>query len=381
MTTSSGMKIDSAMSPGNGRVPYRLPLFARFPELEETLPRFPLGEFPTPVERLSHLGHDNLWIKRDDLTSPVYGGNKVRKLEFTLADALRRGCRQVITMGGIGTNHGLATAIFCREAGLACKLLLFHQPVNHHVKQNMLLFCAHGAELRYLKGVLRTGASLLITQRLLNPGAYILEAGGSSPVGTVGLVNAMFELAEQIEAGVMPEPRYIFCPLGTSGTMAGLALGALLAGLSSTVMGVRVTMASVGPVDIATSKTVENLMRKTWRLLKKRSPAIPDVSISPQHVIDDYVGQGYGCATRECRAALDLVREKENITLDPTYTAKAFAALLDYIEKPPFKNAPILYWHTYNSADLTARLQTADCRMLPPELRRIYEGGEKGSIP
>lgn len=377
MTTPGSMKTDTSESAVNVRAPYRLPLFARFPELEEKLPRFPLGDFPTPVEQLAHLGHDNLWIKRDDLTSSVYGGNKVRKLEFTLADAMRRGCRQVITMGGIGTNHGLATAIFCREAGLACKLLLFDQPVNHHVKQNMLLFCAHGAKLRYLKGVLRTGASLLITQRLLNPGAYILEAGGSSPMGTVGLVNAMFELAEQVRAGLMPEPRYIFCPLGTSGTMAGLSLGALLAGLHTTVMGVRVTMASVGPVDIATPKTVENLIRKTWRLLKKRSTAIPDVSISPQQVIDDYVGQGYGCATRECRAALDLVRDKEHITLDPTYTAKTFAALLDYIKKPPYRNAPILYWHTYNSADLTARLQTADCRMLPPELRRIYESEEE----
>lgn len=377
MTTSSSMKTDTTGNAGNGRDLFRLPLFARFPELEEKLPRFPLGDFPTPVGRLSHLGHDNLWIKRDDLTSHVYGGNKVRKLEFTLADALGRGCRQVITMGGIGTNHGLATAIFCREAGLACKLLLFHQPVNHHVKQNLLLFCAHGAKPRYLKGVLRTGASLLITQRLLNPGAYILEAGGSSPVGTVGLVNAMFELAEQIRSGLMPEPRYIFCPLGTSGTMAGLSLGALLAGLSTTVMGVRVTMASVGPVDIATPKTVENLMRKTWRLLKKWSMAIPDIAISPQHVINDYVGQGYGCATRECKAALDLLQEKENITLDPTYTAKAFAALLDYIEKPPYRNVPILYWHTYNSADLTARLRSTDCRMLPPELRRIYESEEE----
>jgi 1-aminocyclopropane-1-carboxylate deaminase/D-cysteine desulfhydrase-like pyridoxal-dependent ACC family enzyme len=376
MTTPGSLKPESHGSATSEKQTCRLPLFARFPELEETLPRFPLGDFPTPVERLSHLGHDNLWIKRDDLTSSVYGGNKVRKLEFTLADALGRGCRQVITMGGIGTNHGLATAIFSREAGLACKLLLFPQPVNDYVKQNMLLFCRYGAELKYHKGPLRAGAALMVTQRLLNPGAYILEAGGSSPVGTVGLVNAMFELAGQIRAGLMPEPRYIFCALGTSGTMAGLSLGARLAGLSTTVVGVRVTMASVGPVDIATPETVENLMQKTLKLLKKRCRAIPNVAIGPQHVVDDYVGEGYGCATRKCRAALDLVRDKENITLDPTYTAKAFAALLDYIEKPPYRSAPVLYWHTYSSAELSACPGPADFRMLPPKLRRVYKGRE-----
>lgn len=372
MTEQYGMNAKTT-----GMDAYRLPLFTRYPELAEKLPRYPLGSYPTPVQRLSHLGHDNLWIKRDDLTSDVYGGNKVRKLEFTLADALRRGSRRIITMGGIGTNHGLATAIFCREAGIACRLLLFHQPVNDYVKRNMLLFCKYGAELRYHKGALRTGASLLVTQRLLNPGAYILEAGGSSPVGTVGLVNAMFELAEQIRSGLLPEPRYIFCPLGTSGTMAGLSLGALLAGLSSTVMGVRVTMESVGPVAVATPKTVKNLMRKTLKLLKKHSRAVPDITIAPQRVIHDYVGEGYGCPTRECMEALDLVKEREEITLDPTYTAKTFAALLDYIQKPQYRNAPILYWHTYNSMDLTARVLSTDYRELPPELRRIYESEEE----
>ncbi len=376
MTTTSRNKSERRERTGNGKNAYRLPLFAAFPELEETLPRFPLGDFPTPVERLSHLGHDNLWIKRDDLTSRVYGGNKVRKLEFTLADARKRGCNKIITMGGIGTNHGLATAIFCQKAGLACKLLLFPQPVNDYVKKNMLLFGKYGADLQYHKGALRAGAALLVSQRILNPNAYILEAGGSSPVGTVGLVNAMFELAEQIRSGLMPEPRYIFCPLGTSGTMAGLSLGALLAGLSTTVLGVRVTMASVGPVSIATPKTVGNLMKKTWNLLKKRCRSIPNVAIGPQHVIDDYVGEGYGHATRECRAALDLVRDKENIILDPTYTAKAFAALLDYMGKPAYRSAPVLYWHTYSSAELSACSGPADSRRLPPKLRRVYESRE-----
>ncbi|MFO8113298.1 MAG: pyridoxal-phosphate dependent enzyme [Desulfosalsimonadaceae bacterium] len=349
------------------------PLFRQYPELAEKLPRHALGNYPTPVERLSHLGHGNLWIKRDDLTSNLYGGNKVRKLEFILADALKRGCRQIITMGGIGTNHGLATAIFCREAGLACRLLLFHQPVNDHVKQNMLLYCKYGVEPRYCKGVLRTGASLLVTQRLLNPGAYILPAGGSTPLGTIGFVNAMFELAEQIRAGLLPEPRYIFCPVGTSGTMAGLSLGAFLAGLSCTVKGVRVTMKSVGPIAVATPKTVQALMKKTLKVLRKHSSAVPEVTIGPQQIIQNYVGRGYGYATRESMAAQELLWEKEKISLEPIYTAKTFAALLNVIKQPQYRDAPILYWHTCNSANLSAHLCTTSCRDLPPKLRRIYE--------
>jgi D-cysteine desulfhydrase len=352
---------------------YRLPLFKRYPELEGVLPRVQLGNFPTPVHRLSHLGHDNLWIKRDDLSSGIYGGNKVRKLEFVLADAIKKGRDRVITMGGIGTNHGLATAIFCHELGLRCKLLLFHQPVNAYVKKNMLLFLKYGAELMYIKGVFRTAATLLLTQRVLNPRAYILGAGGSSPLGTLGFVNAVFELKEQIDAGILPEPRYIFCPLGSNGTMAGLSLGALLAGLSTTVIGVRITMKAVGPIAIANAKTVENLMRKTYELLKKHVRGMPDITIPPQRVIDDYVGDGYGCATRECRDALALMNDREGIDLDPTYTAKTFAALFDFIKTPGHEKEPILFWHTYSSTDMTKQAQSVDYRGLPPALRRIYE--------
>jgi D-cysteine desulfhydrase len=358
------------MTPGEAALP---PLFRAWPELAKNLPRLSLGDYPTPVQKLEGLGHENLWIKREDLSSPLYGGNKVRKLEFVLADALARRCDRVITMGGIGTNHGLATAIFCREAGLACRLLLFTQPVNEYVKRNLLLFARYGAELRYLKGVIRTGASLIITQRLLHPRSYILEAGGSSPLGTVGVVNAVFELKEQIDAGLMPVPKYIFCPLGSNGTMAGLALGALLAGLPSRVIGVRVTMDAIGPMQIANRHTVEKLMKRTCALMKKLCPSLPAVEIPRQEVLDGYVGEGYGCATAPCLEALSLMKERAGILLDPTYTAKTFAAVCDFIRMKEHAGDAILYWHTYNSADLGCRAAEADCRDLPEELREILE--------
>ncbi len=110
-------------------------LFREYPDLEKKIPSISLGAFPTPIQQLQRLGDGNLWIKRDDLSSPIYGGNKIRKLEFILGNTKRRNARQVITFGGIGTNHGLATTIFCNQLNIPCKLLLFWQPVTGHVQQ------------------------------------------------------------------------------------------------------------------------------------------------------------------------------------------------------------------------------------------------------
>ena len=115
-------------------------LFLVFPELEEHIRFLRIGYFPTPVQQLKNLGFENLWIKRDDLNSDIYSGNKVRKLEFLFADVLRKRKKRIITMGGIGTNHGLATGIHGSSLGLECKLIVFRQPVTSYVKKNMLLF-------------------------------------------------------------------------------------------------------------------------------------------------------------------------------------------------------------------------------------------------
>jgi len=234
-----------------------------------------------------------------------------------------------------------------------------------------MLFQRYGAELLHLRGVIRTGADLVILQRLLHPRAYILEAGGSTPLGTVGVVNAVFELKEQIDAGLMPVPAYIFCPLGSNGTMAGLSLGVLLAGLPTRVMGVRVSMERIGPIGIANRAAVERLMKRTYRLLKTACPALPAISIPPQEVVEGYLGDGYGCATEECIKAMALMKDREGIALDPTYTAKTFAAVCDFIRRGKHDNETVLYWHTYNSADLSARAAEADPRMLPASLANL----------
>lgn len=348
-------------------------LFDYFPGLAESVSWTRLGS-PTPVHRLKHFHHDSLWIKRDDKTSESYGGNKVRKLEFLLGDVIKKNMPGVVTIGGIGTNHGLATAIYCRQLGLSCTLLLFHQPVTQYVRQNLLLFHKYGAELVYKGGVLKTGLYYYLAQLTRYRNAYAIYAGGSSPTGIVGFINAAFELKKQIEEGQLPMPDYIICPLGSAGTLTGLALGVKLAGLSSRVIGVRVTYSRLGPFQLATAKTVQALMEKTYRYLKGHSREIPDITISAPVILDDYFGDGYGYPTRAGMEALERFREHENIKLEPTYTAKTCAALLDFIGDSSHANDRILYWHTYNSVDLSAEAATVDYRDLPASLHGFFEG-------
>lgn len=348
-------------------------LFRHYPELEKEIAWIPLGIFPTQIQALNGLGYDNLWIKRDDLTSLIYGGNKIRKLEFILAEAMRRKTAQVITFGGIGTNHGLATAIFCHKLDIACTLLLFWQPVTREVQQNLLLFKKYRANLWYQKTVWRTVIGYYLLERMKHPKAYFLYAGGSNPIGTIGFVNAAFELKEHIDRGEIPQPAIIMCPLGSGGTLSGLSLGVQLAGLTTEVIGVRVSESHLGPFHACTPKTVKTLMHKTYRLLKQKSRAIPDISLTVPRILDEYFGDGYGFPTGAGTRAYQLVKDNADIILDPTYTAKTVAAVLDYCHGQRRKSEPILYWHTYNSVDLSKQAASVDYRDLPKPLQEFIE--------
>ncbi len=353
-----------------------IPLFKEYSDLGENLPRIELADLPTPVHKLDHIGIQDLWIKRDDFSSPVYGGNKIRKLEFILAEVKKMGKDQVFTMGGIGTNHGLATAIFCHELGLKCSLVLFKQPVTSYVQKNLRLFQRYGAEMIYTKSLTGAIFNFMVFQRILHPRAYFLYAGGSSPVGTLGFVNAAFELKQQVEAKLLPEPKYIFCPLGSNGTMAGLALGAKLAGLKSTIIGVRVTFSHYLFVPTCNEGTVTTLMKDTWKLMRKHSGKVPEVSFDTPTILCDYLGECYGSPTDECIDACEEMELTEQIALEPTYTAKTFAAVKDFCRDHGCDAGPVLYWHTYNSVDLSEKVEQADIKKIPHPLQRFIHERE-----
>ncbi len=349
-------------------------LFKRFPGLADEINWIQLADLPTPVQQLNNLGHEDLWIKRDDLTSGLYGGNKVRKLEFALADAKRRNKKRVITFGGIGTNHGLATAVFCRQLGIDCSLLLFKQPVTAHVKKNLQLFHAVGAEIIYKGSLISTVLDYYVTRRLKYPSDYYLFAGGSSIMGTIGFVNAAFELKSQVEQGLIPEPAVLICPVGSNGTLAGLSLGIQLAGLRTRMLGVRVTASHLGPMQSCTTGVVFNLMKQTHRFLKNKSKEVPDLQLEKPEIIENYFGAGYGHPTPEGIEAYLQLKAKENIKLDPCYTSKTFAAVLDFCHRHP--QGPILYWHTYNSVDLANLAQGIETAPIKDEVRQFLEARE-----
>jgi len=348
-------------------------LFREYPELEKKIPWISLGAFPTPIQQLQRLGNGNLWIKRDDLSSPIYGGNKIRKLEFILGTAKRRNTRQVITFGGIGTNHGLATAIFCNRLNIPCKLLLFWQPVTEHVQQNLLLFNKYNTRLAYKKTLWRTVIGYYWLERIKHPGAYFIFAGGSNVAGTIGYVDAAFELKAQVNRGEMPEPSVIICALGSGGTLSGLSLGVRLAGLNTKVIGVRVSESHLGPFQACTPGTVKKLMTDTYKLLRRKIQQLPNIEITPPQILQDYIGDGYGFPTPEGNQARHIAKENEALLLDPTYTAKTFAAVLDYCRGPGKNSGPLLYWNTYNSMDLSNQAASVDYRKLPQSLQTFIE--------
>ncbi len=343
------------------------PLLAQFPALS-ALPIRAFANLPTPVSQIRVGGH-SVWIKRDDLSHPAYGGNKVRKLEFLLGDALAMGCDTVATMGGIGTNHGLATAIFAKEAGLACHLALFPQPVTDHVRQSLRLYHAHQARLHHF-GSFPAAALFLASKALASKAELVDERvavfgpGGSSPLGTLGFVNAALELGEQIATGLLPEPRRIYCALGSNGTLAGLTLGVRLAGLKSQVVGVRVT-----PLIGANAALVAALANRCLTRLKGHGAAITIPPLRGRDIAIEHgcYGGTYGLPTAAGQEALALAGEA-GVRLEPTYTAKAFAAVMANLRS--MQPGPVLFWNTFSSADLAATASTVDPTALPKAFQR-----------
>jgi D-cysteine desulfhydrase len=353
-----------------------LALVRRFPSLAR-LPRHALTTLPTPLQPLERLARrcqlPSLWIKRDDLSGPLYGGNKPRKLEWLLGAAAARGRRGVITFGGIGTHHGLATAICARDAGMHTVLVLLPQPVSDHVRHCLLLDHAAGAEL-HLAGsvggiVVQSLWRCALAIRSGQPLA-IIPTGGTSARGAIGYVNAGFELAEQVRGGGMPEPDAIFVPLGSGGTVAGLMLGCRLAGLRSRIVAVLVT-------DILppSSRRLIGLAAATLRRLRRLAPELPPVALAPDDItiVRHHLGGGYGAATDAGLAAQRLALDEEGIGLETTYTAKCLAALLEIGAAPAYSGRTLLFWNTFSSVDLSTVVgPLPDWHALPAPFHRFF---------
>ncbi len=355
-----------------------LSLFREYPRLGENLPYLSLGEFPTPVEKLSRLGAElgagSLYVKRDDLSGPVYGGNKVRKLEFLLGEAIRTGAKEVMTFGAAGSNHALATAVYARRAGLGSISMLRPQHNARYVRKNLLLSHAVGAELHDYRDDESIRRGVEEQQRLhaetTGVPPRIIPMGGTSPLGVCGFVNAGFELRDHVRAGLLPEPDRLYVALGSMGTAAGLILGICAAGLCTRIHAVRVIIGAIANLD-----AVQRLFRETNDLLRSADPSFPLLAFPEEQFVirDAFYGEDYALFTREGMDAAERMRRNEGIVLDGAYTGKTFAALVHDAGRGELRNETALFWNTLNSRDFTGQIRDIDYHELPESLHRYFE--------
>ena len=355
-----------------------LPLFAAFPRLEQAFAYTSLGRLPTPVDHCpalaQYIGLENLWIKRDDVSGHGYGGNKVRKLEFLLAEAKRRGCCDVITFGYAGSNHALCTAYYARQLGLRSHSMLMPQPNSHVVRENLLLGAHVDAELfAFPNFETAEAASKELAARITDQTSHrpmIIPGGGSNALGTVGFVNAVFELQQQIEAGEMPQPDVIYIAVGSLGSAAGLLVGLRLLNMPIRLEGIRVTEPS-----FATPKKGAELAAKTLTLLQQADSSVPTFSLSSEDypARDEFFGERYGLYTDESAQAIATMEVHAGIRIEGTYTGKAFAALIDDAQAGKLAGKNVLFWNTYNSWDFSDEIRDADYRALPIEFHKYFE--------
>ena len=314
--------------------PLDLPLIERFPALRR-FPRAGLGRFPSPVTSANALA-PGLWLKREDLNAEPLGGNKVRALEFLLGGVAVGDT--VVTVGAAGSTHALATAVYARQLGARVHCFRWRQEMNPVARQVAARTTEETAESRLSRTV--AGAYARAFAARLR-GAHWVPAGGSSPVGVLGQVNAGLEAAKQIEAGALPLPDRIVVPLGTGGTVAGLALGLALGNVATEIVAVRVV-----PRIVANARHVGALAARTARLIERATGTrVPRPNPHGVRVVHDFFGGAYGRETREGERAARYCLETTGIVVDPTYGAKALAAAVAIANE---RRGTTLFWLSFD---------------------------------
>jgi 1-aminocyclopropane-1-carboxylate deaminase/D-cysteine desulfhydrase-like pyridoxal-dependent ACC family enzyme len=311
-------------------------LLARFPGLARSLAHVDLGVSETPVERWSVSGV-SLWAKRDDVSAPLLGGNKVRALEFLLSGVAPGDT--ILTVGATGSTHALAVAEYARLLGAECEVITWPQENNavsretaSRLNRVARVTSASSVSTAYLFAFLRRARRRLIW----------VPAGGSVALGALGHANAALELVSQLQREALPMPDVIVVPLGSGGTVAGLLVGLAVAGVETRVVGVRVV-----PSAVANRWHVLRLARRT-RALLSRLATVPLPAIDPGHleIEQGEYGGAYGRETHDARAAADALRSNGGPVLDGTYSAKAFSAALARARRAP--DDEVLFWLTFD---------------------------------
>lgn len=317
-------------------------------------PRVHLAHLPTPLEplqRLSrHLNGPRLWIKRDDCTGLSTGGNKTRKLEFLMGEALTLGADTVITQGATQSNHARQTAAAAAKLGLECHILLEdrtgYTSTDYTFNGNVLLDRLHGATVSKRPKDADMNAEMeRLAASLRDKGRkpYVIPGGGSNPVGALGYVNCALELVHQANEGGL-KISHVVLATGSAGTQAGFLTGLAAMNAHIPVLGISVR----APKD----KQEANVFALAERTAAHLGAA---GVVQREQVVanSDYVGEGYGLPTDGMREAVKLVARFEGILLDPVYTGKGFAGLIDHVRRGFFReDSDVVFLHTGGSAGL-----------------------------
>jgi D-cysteine desulfhydrase family pyridoxal phosphate-dependent enzyme len=314
--------------------------------------RFHLANLPTPLERMERLSRamqgPEIWIKRDDETGLATGGNKTRKLEYLIADALAQSAGVVLTVGSVQSNHCRQTAAAAARAGLDCVLVLRGEaPPREQWTGNLFLDDLLGARIWW------AGASDPLdaleeasqAERTAGRKPYPISYGGSNAVGAAAYALAFEELWGQMTTQGIDFDRMLFAS-SSGGTQAGLIVGAKACGYGGQVLGISV------------DKTAGHLRETVTALLEPTATRLGvDLAFGPEdvHINDEYLGGGYAVLTDAEREAVRLVASMEGILLDPVYTGKAMAGMLDLIRRGEIApDERVLFWHTGGTPALFA---------------------------
>lgn len=321
--------------------------------------RLRLARLPTPVQRVEGLdvGGAEVWVKRDDASSELYGGGKVRKLEWVLANPPFDGDGPIVSVGGVGSHHLVALALFLRQQGRSLHALTFTQELTPHVRENLAVLVSSGVRLWNVPSRTRLPLAWLAYHVWRRPErmGVSMAAGASTAYGCLGFVEAGLELAAQVDAGRLPMPRTIFVTAGSAGASAGLALGLALAGRA-----VRLHLVSSVERWAFNGLMYRRMLGMAHRALVRHGlPASHAAGgaagllarAGVEWVIDhSQVGGGYGVPTDAATRALEDAAA-EGLRLETTYTAKCVAGMRRALAERPVEG-PVLFWNTHGCNDL-----------------------------
>lgn len=333
--------------------------------------RFLLTTAPTPLRRVPNPpgGIEALWIKDDGDSGVLYGGNKVRKLEFLLAEAVDNGASRVITCGAVGSNHCVATLLYATSMQFEVELLQFPQEITDHVWRNIIALASRPADLHHfgdleawVEAIRRRAAEAARDEQL-----YWIPPGGTNATGALGYVLAGQELIRQFDEQNIEHPDVVYIPAGSGGSAVGLATGIAMAGANTRVVGVRVT-----PESVMSEAVIKRLHRELNQALSSRGYTPPPCESIHLELRHEFYGEGYGIAGDNTRRAIQDGHELAELHLDPTYSGKAFEALLHDADEH-LNGQRVVFWMTLSNRPLPTQNIENAIEVLPPAYQKYIE--------